>query len=171
MKNILDKAVKCDTWFKKLTKILAFEEGVRRRPYDDANGKPIKAPIGKTTIGIGRNLEANPLSDDEIEFLLNHDMATALEDAWDIFGQQFKNFHSVRQMAIVAMIFQLGENGFLKFRKTIRYIIQENWTAAANECLDSEWAQEDSPARAERTSFMIKNAEYPLKYQNLFNTG
>ena len=158
-----------DLFIKRLMKILAFEEGVRRHPYDDANGKPIKAPIGRTTIGIGRNLETNPLSDDEIEFLLNNDIARALEYAWYIFGHQFKNFHSARQIAIVAMIFQLGENGFLKFKETIRYIIQENWTKAASECLDSKWAQEDSPARAERTSFMIKNAEYPLNYQNLFN--
>lgn len=157
-----------NTWFDKFKKILVFEEGKVPTPYDDANGKPIHAPIGKTTIGVGRNLEANPLDEQEIELLLMNDISRALDDAFDVFGHSFAKLTAIRQMAIVAMIFQLGENGFRKFKNTISFINRERWFDAAKEMLDSKWAEEDSPARAARVSYMMEHNDYPLKYKNLF---
>jgi hypothetical protein len=54
---------------------LIADEGKVAYLYDDVNGAPIKkGPAGgNPSIGIGRNLVGNPLSDDEIMYLFDND--------------------------------------------------------------------------------------------------
>ena len=55
------------------------------------------------------------------------------------------------------MIYQIGFSGVRKFKKTIRYIKEDNFSLAAEEMLDSKWARSDSPNRAKELSDIIKS--------------
>ena len=62
------------TYLSIAARLVRQHEGVRYEPYDDATGKrPIA--LGHITIGVGRNLEARPLTDDEVDYLLANDLA------------------------------------------------------------------------------------------------
>ena len=99
------------------------------------------ASVGKITIGYGRNLSDRGLSDSEAAFLLNNDMADVVEECRREF-QWFDKLDDVRQEVILNMVFNLGMPKFKKFKKTITYIEQRNFTMASEEMLNSKWARQ-----------------------------
>ena len=108
-----------------------FHEGLRLTPY--------LCTSGVQTIGFGRNLERG-ITIQEAELLLLNDLEVSTEEA-----KQFEFYSyltSNRQDVIVEMIFNLGLTRFKKFKKTIGYINQANHSAAADEMLDSKWADQ-----------------------------
>ena len=142
-----------------LTRMLIAEEGYRLYAYDDETGQVVTAPAGKLSIGVGRNLQDKPLSDAAIKFLLAEDIDEAWNGALIIFPD-LPTWKNARQMAVIGMVFQLGQLGFLKFKKTIKAIHLKDWDEAAEEALDSKWAKEDSPSRAYRMSEMLRTGEH-----------
>ena len=60
------------------------------------------------------------------------------------------------QDVVYEMCYQLGINGFSKFKKTIAYLRDEDYKMAAIEMLDSRWAKQ-TPNRAKRLSNIIKD--------------
>ena len=106
-------------------------EGLRLTPY--------LCTSGVQTIGFGRNLERG-ITIQEAELLLLNDLEVSTEEA-----KQFEFYSyltSNRQDVIVEMIFNLGLTRFKNFKKTIGYINQANHSAAADEMLDSKWADQ-----------------------------
>src|SRR5580765_6037026 len=85
------------------------DEGLRLKPYTDT--------VGKTTIGVGRNLTDVGISKDEALLLLNNDLDAAIADLsrfpW------FVALDAVRQRAVVDLRFNLGMGGFLLFQRFI----------------------------------------------------
>ena len=61
------------------------------------------------------------------------------------------------QRALVNMSYQLGVTGLLGFRKTLALLEQGRWAEAADQALQSRWAQQ-TPARAKRVTDWIRNA-------------
>lgn len=134
------------TPFKRFMKML---EGVRRLPYDDQTSRPLRASKGKISIGIGRNLEANPLSDDEIHYLFFNDVKRAISDCHSIFGDAFFESLSLnRRIALASMAFQMGGKSLSGFVDMIPAVLSEQWEDAARHALDSKWANVDAPNRA-----------------------
>lgn len=67
---------------KVLIPMLRAEEGLRLTVYDDATGKPIKPGTlvkGHPTIGIGRALDVNGITEAEAEYLKANDVAKITE--------------------------------------------------------------------------------------------
>lgn len=56
------------------------------------------------------------------------------------------------QRAICNMAYQLGVDGVLGFKKTLRLLRAGDRPAAGIEALDSTWAREDTPLRARRVA-------------------
>lgn len=110
--------------------MLTMHEGKRKRPY--------KCTAGKTTIGVGRNLDDVGLSDEEIDLLLENDIKRCKEEAHRF--PWFKDLDSVRQDVVLSMIFNLGYARFVKFTNTIHFIENKLWQSAAIEMLKSQWA-------------------------------
>ena len=107
-------------------------EGFSRYSYLDS--------VGVRTVGYGRNLDDRGISREEAEMLLLNDLETSTEEAKKF--EFYENLTSNRRDVIVEMIFNLGLTRFKKFKKTIGYINQANHSAAADEMLDSKWADQ-----------------------------
>lgn len=125
--------------------ILKREEGFR--------GKPYLCTAGHVTIGYGRNLDANPLTEAEATVLLENDIAKAATEAGRF--AWFHGLNEVRQAVVISMIFQLGAQSFRKFATTIKYIEAGDYDSAADQMLRSLWASQ-TPARAGRMAQMMR---------------
>ena len=110
---------------------LKAHEGFRGKPYLDTNGF--------TTIGYGRNLDANPLSPEEGEILLGNDLARASEQAQRLVSN-WADLSEARQGVLIEMVFNLGYIGVYGFHKMLAAIEEGDFTEAAAEMLDSKWA-------------------------------
>lgn len=116
-----------------LAKMLIEHEGFRGKPYKDT--------VGKTTIGIGRNLEDKPITMDEARFLLKNDMKDAVADAEALFPV-FSQIDVGRQAVLCDMAFNLGRNRLSRFFKFIHAVNSGDYNTAADEMLDSLWAKQ-----------------------------
>ena len=133
----------------RLTKQLIRDEGLKLKPYTDT--------VGKLTIGVGRNLEDNGISEAEAIHMLQNDINTSERElsrySW------FMQLDPIRRDAIINMHFNLGLPRLLTFRSMIAALDDGNYTKAANEALDSKWAQQVGE-RATRIAKQIKTGEY-----------
>lgn len=149
-----------ELWMQRLVKCLRADEGVRTKAYDDATGKEVTAPSGRLTIGVGRNIEDNGISEATISQMLQEDIECCLKEAQRLFGLDFFNSLSTpRQHAIIMMIFQLGAAGFFEFRNTIAAIKQNNFALAAEHARKSLWARQ-VPDRAKRVTTLLESEVY-----------
>ncbi|EKO3524387.1 glycoside hydrolase family protein [Vibrio fluvialis] len=128
------------------TQLIKKHEGLRLKPYRCSNQK--------LTIGYGRNLQDNGISQQEAEALLQHDLDTAVKEAETL--SYFASLNEARQAVIVDMIFNLGLPRFGMFKKMIAAIEQQLWHVAANEMLNSRWARQVGK-RAKTLSEMMRS--------------
>lgn len=145
----------------KLRTKLRTEEDVRGKPYDDKTGKELKAPFGNVTIGVGHNLDANPLDEFVIEYLYQRDIEKILPVVDEIFPE-WDEISENRQVAIVAMLFQLGVSGFLEFERFIAAVKAKQWGKASEELFDSDFYRQ-VPKRVGKLIRMISKDEYPYE--------
>ena len=136
-----------------VTENLKTEEGFRGSVYQDH--------LGFWTIGYGRMVDENRngrISEDEAEFLLHNDIIRTVKEldrALPWLAQMPQNVCDV----IVELCFQMGLPTLLKFKITLQLIEDEKFNAAAEELLNSRFA-EQTPARAKRLSERLQAAAY-----------
>lgn len=156
---------------------LILEEGLRLMPYDDATGLPV--PVGgtcrgKLTVGVGRNLDANPLTameadlighdgrklpitHDQAIMLLDHDIATtckALDDAlywWEYLDE-------IRARVLVDLCFNMGITKLQKFYDFLTDLRGTSYIAAAGDLKNSLWYGQVG-SRGVRLVEMIRTGE------------
>lgn len=107
-------------------------EGLELKPYTDT--------VGKTTIGVGRNLDDVGITEREAEFLLMNDIGRAHDEAKKF--DWYDGLDMARKCVVINMIFNMGLPRFSKFEKTIAHIAAGDYTKAADEMLDSRWAEQ-----------------------------
>ncbi len=147
-----------------LRKQLMSHEGIRLRSY--------MCPAGHLTIGIGRNVEANPVAQElgrdidkvgeEITYeeairLLDHDMDKFADEV----GSHIKNFNELsesRQHVLIDMAFNMGTQGLLKFKKMLAAIREDDFAKAADEMVNSKWAKDVKERRSKRLFLMMKDS-------------
>lgn len=128
------------------------EEGYRRTSYLDH--------LGNYTIGIGHLLGRDKKykgvtwSDEKILATLESDLSTANDAAREIFPE-YEKFSLGIQIAITDMCFNMGEDGFRQFKRTIRLLHEGRFVEAANGALQSKWATQ-VPNRAKRVTDLIR---------------
>lgn len=138
------------------------QEGIKLMPY--------RCPRGKLTIGVGRNLDDNPLNREEIKalgdymhgitvngakMLLRNDIIKAYNGAKKIF-KGFEDLNEDRKYALVDMCFQLGIKGVAKFRLMRWAIEKKDFENASEACLCSLYAKQ-TPKRAMRNAMALKS--------------
>ena len=109
-----------------------------------------KDSLGYNTIGVGRCLDKNGLSEDEAMYLLENDInrvVANLDKVWEV----WRSFPPLAQEVCVDMAFQLGITGFMNFRQTRALMEMGCWLEASEEVLRSKYAVQ-TPNRAARNS-------------------
>lgn len=135
-----------DREMNRLRKMLLKHEGLRLKPY--------KCTAGKTTIGVGRNLEDVGITEAEAMILLAHDIARVHREAVESFAW-FKSISTLRQDVVLDMLINLGLPRFKGFKKMIAAISAGNFDKAADEMLSSKWAEQVGP-RAKDLAHMMR---------------
>lgn len=110
--------------------LIKLHEGLRLQVYT--------CSAGYLTVGYGRNLESKGLSPEEAEYLLSNDIAECIADLehFAFWGQ----LNEVRQAVLIDMRFNLGASGFRAFKNMIAALEAADYSEAASEMLNSEWA-------------------------------
>lgn len=116
--------------FSLLKENLEVDEGRRLKLY--------KCTAGFLTIGVGRNIETNGISDDEADLMLKNDINRAITDTKKLISN-FDKLSVNRQYVLVNMMFNLGMNRFSQFRRFIAAVKDENYPLAAAEMENSRW--------------------------------
>ena len=98
------------------------------------------------------------LSDDEIDYLLKNDIAR-VEAELEAEYSWFKNLDRVRKDAMIDISFNLGATRLRGFKKSLALMETGDYSAAAQEFLDSRWAEQVGNRAIEVTT-MIETGEY-----------
>lgn len=125
---------------------LKLDEGFRAHPYPDT--------AGKTTIGYGRNLTDDGITEAEASVLLEHDLAGALTAVtracpWSA------TLDDVRLGVLLQLEVNLGLAGELKFVQMLAALERGDYDAASGALIDSV-ADQQEPARVMRWAQELK---------------
>lgn len=133
--------------------LLIHHEGLRLDAY--------KCPGGFWTIGVGHNIEARGLSISyqQAMRLLDQDLKEATAGASRIYPRLF-DLDEVRQAVIISLVFQIGEKGAAKFKRTLTAIAEGRYTLAAKHLLESKVAKQ-TPNRIKELASMLEHGVWP----------
>ena len=115
---------------------LALDEG--RRTNSRGRHMPYTCPAGRLTLGYGRNIEDNGISESEAIDLLTADAIQAYRDAADLIPN-WAALNDVRQNVCASMAFQMGKPTLAKFKKFLAAVNEQRWEDAAYEMMSSSW--------------------------------
>lgn len=130
---------------------LVVHEGLRLKAYADS--------VGKTTIGVGRNLDDKGISGAEAMHLLDNDIT----DVWKECSARLASFgfgalNDARQHVLLDMVFNLGIGGVLKFKHMLAAVAAQDFASAAKEMRASKWAEQVGE-RAQTLARMMETGE------------
>ncbi len=114
---------------------LTREEGERAVPYDDATGKPVKAPVGNLTWGRGFNLMAcgsSGLFEVMERYLLDAIDTQLLDYDW------YKNAGDVRASVFLDLAYNGGIHDLLGYPSMIHFASIADWANAAAQCTEKD---------------------------------
>lgn len=150
--TILEGAQRAAAFSQKLLSRIKRHEGFRGRPYTDTTGH--------TTIGYGRNLDDNPLTESEAEVLLVNDLQRTHEQLLRRLPI-YATLNEIRRDVLLELGFQLGVSGLLRFSRMLRALEYQRWEEAAWELMDSKYAKQ-VPERASRLAFLLRGKDVEI---------
>lgn len=109
---------------------LVLDEGKRLRLYHDSRGI--------ASIGVGRNLEANGISDAEAEMMLTNDMAAA-ERGLDLHLPWWRSKKPEVQRVLWNLAFNMGIAKLLTFATFLHLLLVDDIDAAADDLENTAW--------------------------------
>ncbi len=133
------------------------DESTRLKVYDDKTGRPIvpgSVVQGHPTIGTGRSLDIDGITEAEDAHLLDNDIDRVTAELLGALPL-FAKLDDTRQRCLANMAVNMGTHGVLGFHDAIRYMTEERWEMAARAMEDSDWFRE-VPVRAGRLIAMIR---------------
>ena len=123
---------------KEAKEMLIRHEGVRTHPYFCSENY--------LTIGAGRNLKVNGISEEEAMYLLDNDIDRVTSNLDKVFPA-WKVMPKKARLVCIDMAYQLGIQGFMNFRRTRALMEMGCWLEASEEILRSRYAHQ-TPNRA-----------------------
>lgn len=108
------------------------DEGLRLKPYYDT--------VGKLTIGVGRNIADNGITEEEARHLLRNDVNQSIRECQTI--PCFNKLSEPRQAVLVNMAYNLGISGLKRFEKMLGALESNDYQKAGVEMMDSKWARQ-----------------------------
>lgn len=131
----------------KLKSQLQRHEGLRLKPYKDS--------VGVLTVGYGRNLEEIEITEIQANEWLLDDVFSA-EEELEAAYPWVNNLSEKRQRVLVNMSFNLGLTKLMKFKKMWAALEKGDMNDAAEEMLNSKWANQVGK-RAEELAKMMRD--------------
>ena len=133
---------------------LITHEGKRRSAYQDIHGY--------WTIGIGRLIDSRlngGLSDDEMIYLLNNNIASAEKELFQF--SWYKKQNQVRQEVLIELVVSMGLGRLRGFVKMIDALKTMDFKKAGIELMDSKWRREDvSKTRSADIRYRLEKGMY-----------
>ena len=130
----------------KLIQRLIEKEGERLKPY--------KCSAGRTSIGVGRNLDDRGISIEESRYLLNNDIDWSLAECEQQSWWSAVKDDDVRSRVLVEMCFNLGMNRLNGFKRFLAAVSKNDYNKASIEMIDSKWANQVGK-RADELAIMM----------------
>lgn len=120
-------------------------EGLKLNLYKDT--------VNKWTVGYGRNIEDNGISQAEADFMFDNDLARCKRELapFPWYVNQPQNI----QDALLNMNFNMGIARLLGFKRMIMALTAKDYTKAAIEALNSKWAEQVGQ-RAKDVALMMR---------------
>ena len=137
------------------------QDGTMGPSYENGKFIPYYDQKGNLTVGYGHLItdvnNARPLTDSEAEAQFNRDYTSAQYDASKIMKDyNLDNAPGQVKDVLNEMTFQMGEGGVREFEAALNAAKLGDYDKMAREMLDSKWAREDSPNRANALANKIK---------------
>lgn len=123
----------------------------RHMPYLDSKGI--------TTIGYGRNLQANGLRECEATEMLDNDVDDAIHACFATFPW-FRDIDTVRQAVVAELVFNMGMKSWLGFDNTIGAIERRDWPAVGRGLRQSKWYRDVGPLRGDKMINQIVTGQW-----------
>lgn len=134
------------------TNLISVHENCELFPYMDTTGH--------LTIGYGRNLTSDGISQIEAQYLRTDDINQCLSFAVSVSG--WVNLSPPRQAVLLDMIFTLGDGGFEEFKNLIIAIGKQDYSGASAAMLDSDWARSpETGGRAKEDAQIMLSGAFP----------
>jgi lysozyme len=124
-------------------------EGLRLMPYE--------CSAGEMTIGYGRNLDSNGISQTEADLFLYNDYIKCLNETKSFVF--YDRLNDARKGVIINMLFNLGLPRLNSFKKFLAAVSRCDYEHAGYEMLDSKWARQVG-ARAIELAEQMKTGEW-----------
>lgn len=132
----------------KLIDQLIRHEGLRLSAYQDH--------LGYWTIGVGRLIDerrGGRITEEEARYLLSNDIAR-FEKELDERLPWWRKLNEVRQRVLCDMAFNLGVDGLLQFKNTLKLIEESKYEEASKAMLESKWASQVGKRAATLSNMM-----------------
>ena len=121
-----------------------FDRDLIKKRLIDFEGLVLKSyvcPTGYTSVGVGRNLETNGITEEEAMYLLNNDIKTVIKKL-DKHWITWRKLPITAQYVCIDLVFNMGVNSFMSFRKTRAYMEMGDFEKAGIELLNSKYAEQ-----------------------------
>lgn len=126
--------------------------------HEGFRSKPYRCSAGKLTIGYGHNLDDVGITESQALELLRQDAANARTELLNHLKWAYL-LDDVRLNVLVNMAFNLGIHKLLLFKKTLRAVQDYDFDKAAEEMLNSVWANQVG-RRAIELAEQMRTGEY-----------
>ena len=107
-------------------------EGLRLEVYECTNGYK--------TIGVGRNIQTNGITEEEAILMLKTDIDRSRKELETFYW--WEDLDEVRKDCLINIVFNLGFPTFKKFKGLISDLEDKNYKMASLNMLDSRWAKQ-----------------------------
>jgi len=132
----------------RLRETITRHEGSRLQMYQDS--------LGIWTIGVGHNIQEKGISPKVMELMLDEDLEEAISELKRSVSF-FSKMPQQVQEALVNLSFNMGIPRLMQFKKTLAYLRNGEFESAADELLDSRYAEQVG-RRALEIADMIRTA-------------
>ena len=102
--------------------------------------KPYRCTSNKLSLGAGRNIQDNGITEDEARYLLKNDIDRSRKELETFYW--FKGLDDVRKDCLTNMVFNIGFPTFIKFVGLISDLQDKDYKSASLNMLDSRWAKQ-----------------------------
>lgn len=122
--------------------------------------KMYKCSAGFNTIGIGHNLDANPISERAVDIIFEDDVKDIVLDPLDKHLPWWRMLDEVRQLVLADMCFNMGWHTLAGFNNTLSALERKDFEATASGMENSLWYKQVG-WRGERLVKMMRTGEMP----------